>query len=339
MRGSEDAPAVSVVIPFYNRESLLPRAIQSVVEQTYEKWEMVLVDDGSTDGSPHVAEDYCRTNPEKIRLVRQANGGEGSARNTGIDHAVGEFVAFLDSDDRWQPNLLARTVPALAKEAQVDWVYYNARRVLSTGEVRIPSVFDDPATCEGFRRLKVRPAGDLNVIVDEDFLLLAIVGTVKCGANSVVRRSVFDGLAYNPKMRVGVDRLLVMEAIAAGVCFAYLDEVLLEVLEHEGNVSGTDSASEGGPGGQRVLHDLIDVYEHAQKTLPLGKKERVGINHRLASLYFSLGDSVITWGGGREEGYTLMRDGLQRWPTNFHLWKTYLGWHIRSLFSASATPQ
>src|SRR5213594_2256660 len=101
MRGVE-SPCVSVVIPVYNGEQYLADAIQSVLDQTYQNFEVIVVDDRSTDGSAEVAKKFG----EAIRYVHQANGGVCKARNTGIAVAGGVYLAFLDQDDLWLSDKL-----------------------------------------------------------------------------------------------------------------------------------------------------------------------------------------------------------------------------------------
>ena len=92
-------PKVSVVIPTYDRIETLPRALRSVINQTFPDWELIVVDDGSTDDTDEmILEDY----PD-IRLHRQENPGVSSASNVGVALASGEWIAFLDSDDAWLP--------------------------------------------------------------------------------------------------------------------------------------------------------------------------------------------------------------------------------------------
>src|ERR1700733_11873432 len=96
-------PLVSVIIPVYNREHCVKRAIDSVLAQTYKDFEVVVVADGSKDGSAEILKSYG----EAIRLICQKNAGAGTARNTGIRAARGQWIAFLDSDDEWKPGKLA----------------------------------------------------------------------------------------------------------------------------------------------------------------------------------------------------------------------------------------
>lgn len=111
---------VSIMMPAYNAEGYIGQAIESVLAQSYTQWELVIVDDGSTDRTAEVASRY--TDP-RIKLLRQGNGGEASARNTALRNMQGEFLAFLDSDDLFLPDHLESTVGYLLGHSQVDGVY------------------------------------------------------------------------------------------------------------------------------------------------------------------------------------------------------------------------
>lgn len=115
-------PIVSIMMPAYNAERTIDQAITSVLAQTVPDWELIVVDDGSTDGTAQRAAAYAERDP-RIRLVRQANGGESAARNTALQHMQGELVGFLDADDFYLPNHLALTVGYLHAFPQRDGVY------------------------------------------------------------------------------------------------------------------------------------------------------------------------------------------------------------------------
>jgi len=117
--------AVSVVIPMYNRRDLIGRAVDSVLAQTYRNFELIVVDDGSTDGAGDVVRQY---KDSRVRLITQPNGGECAARNRGVAEIRTDWVAFLDSDDEWLPTFLERTVAALEANRDIDLVFTNVAR-------------------------------------------------------------------------------------------------------------------------------------------------------------------------------------------------------------------
>jgi glycosyltransferase involved in cell wall biosynthesis len=101
---------VSVVIPTYNRADFLREAIESVLAQTYTDFELIVVDDGSTDGTQELVTSFYG----KARYIRQENSGPAAARNNGIKNAVGKFISFLDSDDIWFPEMLSKQISMLS---------------------------------------------------------------------------------------------------------------------------------------------------------------------------------------------------------------------------------
>ena len=103
---------ISVIIPLYNKEKSITTTLESVLAQTYTDYEVVVVDDGSTDNSANIVR---KLSNEKIRFISQPNGGVSAARNTGIMAAKGEYVAFLDADDLWAPNYF-ETLAALIED-------------------------------------------------------------------------------------------------------------------------------------------------------------------------------------------------------------------------------
>lgn len=119
---SESGPLVTVIIPTYNRADLLPRAVKSVLSQSYRNLECLIVDDASTDNTEEVVRGL---DDERVVYIRhERNSGQSAARNTGIAHASGELVALLDSDDEWLPGKLAKQVALMeASPKQVGVVH------------------------------------------------------------------------------------------------------------------------------------------------------------------------------------------------------------------------
>jgi glycosyltransferase involved in cell wall biosynthesis len=110
------APLISCIVPVYNGERFLAEALDSILAQTYRPLEILLSDDGSTDGTPEVAARYAK----QIRYLKHANAGPGAARNRGLELAQGEFVALLDADDLWHPEKLERQMARFEKRPDLD---------------------------------------------------------------------------------------------------------------------------------------------------------------------------------------------------------------------------
>ena len=121
-----DRGLVSVVLNFLNAERFIDEAIASVYAQSYPAWELLLIDDGSTDRSTAIATGYARSDPDRVRYLEfpgHENRGASAARNLGMREARGEFIAFLDSDDVWFPERLDRSVELLCLHPGADMAY------------------------------------------------------------------------------------------------------------------------------------------------------------------------------------------------------------------------
>jgi len=176
-------PTVSVVMPVYNVEKYVAASIDSVLEQTFENFELILVDDGGTDRSM----DICRSfNDPRVRIVSQANRGLPGARNTGIRQARGEFIAIIDSDDLWRPEKLVCHVAHLRSRPEVG-VSYSASEFIdgegkSLGLSMRPKLTDITAA-DIFCR---NPIGNGSVPVFRREMLDAIAYTVEhCGSSEL----------------------------------------------------------------------------------------------------------------------------------------------------------
>lgn len=118
--------SISVIIPVYNCDRYLAEAIQSILEQTYPVHEIIVVDDGSTDESVAIACQFSQ-----VKLLTQSNQGEASARNLGVNYATGDFIAFLDADDRWLPHKLAQQIQVFSADASIDIIFTHMQQFIS----------------------------------------------------------------------------------------------------------------------------------------------------------------------------------------------------------------
>jgi CDP-glycerol glycerophosphotransferase len=127
-------PRVSVVVPIHNVAAYLEACLDSLAQQTMSDLEIIMVDDGSTDESPAIAQRFVARD-ERFRLMRQANAGQGAARNTGTGQSGGEFLAFVDGDDVLPPNAYEALLGALDRTSS-DFATGNIRRLTSLGTTR-----------------------------------------------------------------------------------------------------------------------------------------------------------------------------------------------------------
>ena len=163
---------VSVIIPTYNRATLVSRAIKSVFNQTYTNYEIIVVDDGSTDNTQAVLKDYS----DRIKYIYQENAGVSAARNRGIKEAKGKWVAFLDSDDIWMPAKLSRQVEILKKsKSKVSYtnIVWNWGKEESFHLQEKRSKNCSQVFCEPFELLFFDPGHKVlsTLIVDRDLLM------------------------------------------------------------------------------------------------------------------------------------------------------------------------
>ena len=121
------APLITVVIGAYDAERYLGEAIESVLAQTYRNLELIVVDDGSTDRTGEIAASYG----DPVRCIRQENGGMAASRNRAIPEARGDYLAFLDADDRFPPEKLEQQLAAFEADAELDVVYGHVTEFLS----------------------------------------------------------------------------------------------------------------------------------------------------------------------------------------------------------------
>ncbi len=126
---------VSVIVPIYNAEPYLRRALDSILSQTHKDWEAILVDDGSTDSSGNIADEYAQ-NDKRFKVIHKPNGGQSDARNVALQHTSGEYLLFLDSDDFLHPQLMALCLEATQRDNSDLVAFTYDRRYRTLGLVR-----------------------------------------------------------------------------------------------------------------------------------------------------------------------------------------------------------
>lgn len=230
-------PTVSVIIPTYNRETLLPRALDSVVAQTYEDWEIVLIDDGSTDGTATLSARYAARLGHRFLLVRQPNRGSSMARNAGIDACRGRFVAFLDSDDEFLPTKLQRQLALFDRCPELGFVYGDCAFIDLDG-VRYESIFD---TVAPLAREVLHESVDTGLCVcTEDPFDVLIRGYFIPTIVGMIRREVLGSSIRFPVGQAYAEEWLFYLKVVKSCAAGFVDEPLCLHHHTEGSLARTD---------------------------------------------------------------------------------------------------
>lgn len=219
------APLISVIIPAYNVEEYLESALDSVFAQTFQDFECIVVDDGSTDRTPLII-----NREPRIRAIRQTNQGASAARNTGIRIARGEFLTFLDADNRWYPEKLAVQLAFHRANPSVDFSHVHLIERIAE-EVLPPSW----ALCQ-------HPGRGVTYTFAPSGLMIKRQAMVQLGG-------------FDPRFRVGEITDWLCRARDSGLREGQLPQVLGDVWIHENNVSHDQSTMRSSI--LRALHESI----------------------------------------------------------------------------------
>lgn len=201
MIGSVNDSLVSIIVPIYNAEKYLDSCIQSVLRQTYTNWELILIDDGSTDKSGRIAEEYGFAD-ERITVFHQKNLGVSLARNQGIDEATGNYVVFLDADDELIEDCLAKTVN-IAEETNAD--------VVAGRSCENQKLFQDRIIWTGAEALE-------NSLKDHLFTYSACA--------KLIRREFIGKTRFTPDIRINEDSYFVFQLLCKQNVFVLTNDVI-----------------------------------------------------------------------------------------------------------------
>lgn len=228
---------ISVCMPVYNGRQFLDSAFRCLAEQTWKDFELVLVDDGSTDDSYELAQRLLKSYGLTGQVIRQANQGPEQARDLACEHAIAPIIAPYDCDDVWRPTYLTEMADVLERHPDVDLVYcdFDEEHVHEGKTVR------KSHTTPWIDRSRAEKAGDVFVFQHAAFFDLLLQGQVLMPPCTMFRRSLYDrvnGYARNhPTLRISLDWDFGLRA-SRQAKVAYLDKPLLEKSRHGGNVSG-----------------------------------------------------------------------------------------------------
>lgn len=225
--------SVSVIIPTYNCARFIGEAVDSIVSQTRAADEIIVVDDGSGDDTESVVFAF---NDPRIKYVWQQNSGASCARNHGLSIASGDYIAFLDADDRWRPGMLEKQTAVLDHDARLACVFANFRRFEhSTGRL-LGEQFKNYAGLEAVP-VEPGPIDDSYVISNDAFSSLISLHDIPAFTQVMLfRRSLISDLRFDEALRICEDLAFALRVFMQGPV-AFNSEVLAEVRRHDTNLT------------------------------------------------------------------------------------------------------
>ena len=263
----KEAPLVSVLIPAFNRVNLIEETVRSVLTQNYPHLELIVVDDGSTDGTYELLESCSKQgNLTLLTHDGRANKGQSAALNLGLRNAHGKYICILDSDDLFLPGKISTQVAFLERNPDIGLVYGMGEAVDDEGNWLYDIHSED----------HVEPNDPNAVLVDCYFLL---------PQNSMVRRSVYDQVGYfEESYRAAQDHDMLIRIAEVADC-AFIPVKLFQYRRHSNSISSR-GAELRWETGFRILERAADRYPYKSSTL---RRRKAVLHFRMAQIYWARG--------------------------------------------------
>jgi len=246
MKGTDK---ISIIVPVYNVEPYIRKCLDSVINQTYQNLEIICINDGSTDGSGKICDEYA-TKDSRIKVFHKVNGGVSSAKNLGLKNITGKYIGFVDSDDWIEPDMYEVLHKlAQSKDVPISVASYfkdtNAKSTLMTNKIRISE----------------------SIISTKDMLLYPLKRDYYMGFcgylwNKLFSADIFlnNGLRFNEKINYAEDVLLYTEAIITGKCIGiYIDKPLYHYYQRDESISHSEFIN--------IKVDILVAYKKVEKLL------------------------------------------------------------------------
>ncbi|MBV6627760.1 MAG: glycosyltransferase family 2 protein [Rivularia sp. (in: Bacteria)] len=301
------SPKVSVIIPTYNRAHLVQDAVESVLNQTYQDFELIVIDDGSTDNTKEVLAVY----KDKLAYIYQENRGRSSARNHGIKIAQGEYIAFLDSDDVWFPDKLERQVPIL-EYAPSDVVLVHGYKCMVDKNLQ-------PVAGWELKLRRLYAQAEKGEETYENYLQSTCIFT----STILLRKTALLEInGYDVSIQGREDLDLYLRLLLQDYCFAFISEpALIKYRCHENNTNEVSSN-----------YSYLQVYEkHLNECLKLAVPDKIAEAKKL--LYQALAKTHYRLRNYHQSRIYWQNAFIKDWETAFTIsfWKQYFGSWVRQV--------
>lgn len=234
-------PKISVVIPTYNREKLVVRAIKSVLSQTFKDFELILVDDGSTDNTRDVVNDFINADSRVKYLFVENSGGPARPRNLGVKESVGKYISFLDSDDEMLPSKLEKQLNFFEEKNNDNLAYVGCNVICVENEQK--------------KTIDIGHSGDvLNDLLLDNFIW--------SGSNLLIKTKIIKEhqLYFDENLSYLDDWDMWLQISKLGYQFEYIEEPLLYYYEHTNSLTNLYSVSKIMIEQEYILTKYINLY-------------------------------------------------------------------------------
>ncbi|MGN1041637.1 MAG: glycosyltransferase family 2 protein [Acutalibacteraceae bacterium] len=278
---------ISIVVPVYNRENRLKKCVDSILNQTFKDFELILVDDGSRDSSGKICDDYAEKDT-RVRVIHQENKGVSDARNAGIKCAVGEYIGFVDSDD-YIDEKMYEILYSLMLEHNADITVCGVREKWLNNEILASK------------------KGNLLVLNNQEAIRFLFIGKYLTlyASNKLYKKTFFDKVKY-PSGKIYEDTVATPKIFALADKIVYTSESLYNYVRSPGSIT----TSEFSPKDMDIIEAGKNVLEFAKKEFPELIKEA---EYRYFWSYMYVIDRMITGGISFDDNnYTQLVDFLRK---------------------------
>jgi glycosyltransferase involved in cell wall biosynthesis len=239
-------PLVSIIIATYNREKLILRSIESAIKQSFKDFEILIIDDGSTDNTYHLIKEICRRD-KRLKYIYQENKGWPSAYNNGILNSNGKYIAFLDSDDEWLPEKLEKQVAFLENDKNFDGVTCYGNIILDDKEkikLGVLKQLDDYNN-------------QLKNLINGDFPPIP--------SSLLLKKEIFEKVGYYDEfLKLSADSDMMIRILKAGFKIGVIKEVLFNYYIHKQNLTGITAEAKIKSINQRINETIYILNKHKE---------------------------------------------------------------------------
>jgi glycosyltransferase involved in cell wall biosynthesis len=329
---TKNQPKVSIIVPVFNREKLVPRLISTVQNQTFKDWELLLIDDASTDGTVEVVKAAMLTDDRIVLSNNIHKKGPSGARNTGLDVASGKYIAYQDSDDEWFETHLEKMVHYLERsDGKIDLMSADPlRKYEETGEVFSydkMAMDNVPHTCEGELFL-INPAA----LFEKQ--LMGRVITTQC---LVGKAEVLKAVRWNETLNAAVDIMYNLEVCNQNINVGHLSDYHAIYWAHKDNLTNV-GGGHSPERMERVQRSFIRYWELVLETFTLTHNQQNYVETNLAKcLAWHLAYNSLEPQGKFKEARAYYLKAIKIKPGNFKYYKAFSKALIKSFFKNKAT--